>query len=267
MRTRSPFPGMDPWLEGDWGDVHHRLITTFANQIQDQLPEGLFAAIEITVYIADEETDRGIAIPDVSVLDPKPGWTGAPAAGGSDVAVATPYRIKLPVGPIEEGHVVIRSVKDQSRLVTVIEIFSPTNKVDRRGRREYVLKREEYYRARANLVEIDLLRRGADLIDVPFEQVPDLLITPYKAVVRRAYPRDDTEAEYYALPLREPLPRILVPVRRWDADVILSLQEAIDDAYERGRYGTRIDYSKALRPALPPEDAAWAAQLVKTSAV
>jgi hypothetical protein len=25
---KSPFPGMDPWLERSWGDVHSRLITS-----------------------------------------------------------------------------------------------------------------------------------------------------------------------------------------------------------------------------------------------
>ncbi len=265
MRTRSPFPGVDPWLESDWSDVHHRLITTFADQIQEQLPEGLFAAIEVTVYIADDEAQRGMVIPDVSVLDPSRGWTGASSGGDSGATVATPYRIKVPIGPIEEGHVVIRSVKDESRLITVIEIFSPTNKTTRKGRREYILKREEYYQAKANLVEIDLLRKGVELVDVPFEEVPERLITPYKAVVRRAYPRDDTEAEYYPLPLREPLPRISVPVRRGDPDAILSLQDALDEAYKRGRYGTRIDYSKPARPQLAPEDAAWAAELISKS--
>ena len=27
LAMRSPFPGMDPYLEQFWGDVHHRLIT------------------------------------------------------------------------------------------------------------------------------------------------------------------------------------------------------------------------------------------------
>ena len=37
---RSPFPGMDPWLEQRWRDVHARLIVYIANQLQAQLPEG-----------------------------------------------------------------------------------------------------------------------------------------------------------------------------------------------------------------------------------
>ena len=35
---RSPFPGMDPYLEQFWGDVHHRLITYTCDALQRHLP-------------------------------------------------------------------------------------------------------------------------------------------------------------------------------------------------------------------------------------
>jgi hypothetical protein len=264
MRTASPFPGMDPWLEGYWSSVHHRLITNFADQIQAQLPEGLFAEIELTVYINDEDQDRGHVIPDVAVLGQQIGWREPRVlqTGSSSQAVATPYRIAIPKEPIEEGHVVIRSLKDHQSLITAIEVLSPTNKLDRRGRRAYVLKREAYYQAHANVVEIDLLRAGVDLIDVPFDELPAKLVTPYKAVVRRAHPSDDTDAEYYSFPLAEPLPRIAIPLRRNDQDAVLDLQGAISDAYQKGRYGARIDYSVPPVPALSFDDAAWTAKVV-----
>ncbi len=33
----SPFPGMDPYFEHHWRDVHHRLVTYSCDQIQTQL--------------------------------------------------------------------------------------------------------------------------------------------------------------------------------------------------------------------------------------
>jgi hypothetical protein len=111
-------------------------------------------------------------------------------------------------------------------------------------------------------VEIDLIRAGLDLIDVPFEELPEGLLTPYKAVVRRAVPVDDTEAEYYSLPLRDPLSAISIPLRSTDDDVVLNLQEAIARVYDDGSYGTRIDYQEPAEPPLSPDDAAWAAELV-----
>jgi hypothetical protein len=266
MRTRSPFPGMDPWLESYCGDIHTRLITNFADQIQDQLPVGLYAEIEVTVYISDESGDRTTPIPDVAVLGDRVPWSEhASGNDASNTVVANPFLVRISNEPVERGHIVIKSLEDHDSVITVIEVLSPTNKIDRRGRRAYFDKREDYYRSGASLVEIDLLRAGADLVDVPFDEFPEHLLTPYKAVVRRAFPLSRTQAEYYALPLRQALSRIAIPLRRIDTDVVLDLQLAIDEAYKRGRYGTRLDYGKSPRPSLSTDDAAWAAELISKS--
>ena len=47
----SPFPGMDPYLEASWGDIHHRFITYSCDQIQSQLPRDLKARTEERVCI------------------------------------------------------------------------------------------------------------------------------------------------------------------------------------------------------------------------
>jgi len=46
---RSPFPGMDPWMELHWRDVHARLIIYIADQLQSQLPEPLVARANVMV--------------------------------------------------------------------------------------------------------------------------------------------------------------------------------------------------------------------------
>jgi hypothetical protein len=255
---------MDPWLESYWSSVHHRLISDFAEQIRSQLPEGLFADIEVTVYVTEDERNVGTAIPDAGVFRTS-GNREIANRMDSGVAVATPYRIKLSKEPVELGHVVIRSLKKREPLVTAIEVLSPTNKVDHRGRKAYLLKREVYYRAGVNVVEIDLLRSGPDLIDVRFDELPRDQIAPYKAVVCRAVPIDDTEAEYYAFPIRDALPSIRIPLRAGDQDIPLNLQKAIDRAYEGGSYGIRIDYTEPPEPQLSTEDAAWAADLIARS--
>ena len=109
------------------------------------------------------------------------------------------------------------------------------------------------------------------MIDVPLDDVPADLVTPYKACVRRATADDDAaddvpgqiRAEYYPMPLRERLPRIAVPLRAADADVVLDLQHCVDVVYDGvGRYGARIDYGRPLTPPLSSADAAWAAERV-----
>ena len=38
---KSPFPGMDPYLERHWGDVHQALVTYIRDQLQPSLPDDL----------------------------------------------------------------------------------------------------------------------------------------------------------------------------------------------------------------------------------
>jgi hypothetical protein len=119
------------------------------------------------------------------------------------------------------------------------------------------------------VLEIDLIRAGRHLIDIPPDDIPIDLITPYKACVHRGVVEDDDEdgparitAEYYPLPLRSPLPTIALPLRTTDPDLPLELQRSIDEVYASGQYGTKIDYARPLDPPLSPADAAWAAERI-----
>ena len=53
--SESPFPGMDPYLERFWRDVHHRLVTYAADALQPNLPEDLRARVEERVFVETEE--------------------------------------------------------------------------------------------------------------------------------------------------------------------------------------------------------------------
>lgn len=64
---KSPFPGLDPYLEKHWGDVHTSLMPALRRQLQQQLPEGLWASVEESVTIVKgEKPDRHIAIFDTT---------------------------------------------------------------------------------------------------------------------------------------------------------------------------------------------------------
>ena len=66
----SPFPGMDPYLEGYlWPDVHHRLATQISDQLMPHLRPRYVAHIEIQV-VTDEspEAEIGIMYPDVEIV-------------------------------------------------------------------------------------------------------------------------------------------------------------------------------------------------------
>ena len=63
------------------------------------------------------------------------------------------------------------------------------------------------------------------------------------------------------MPLRQRLPRLPIPLRPTDKDVVLDLQSIVDTAYDRGRYDD-IDYSRPLTPPLDRADEQWARDLL-----
>jgi hypothetical protein len=57
---KSRFPGMDPFLESRWPEVHASLIVYARNQINPQLPSDLQANIEeLTRWIDERLRDEG----------------------------------------------------------------------------------------------------------------------------------------------------------------------------------------------------------------
>ena len=51
MFTRSPFPGMDLWLQRGWDSLQPRLLLALCDVLRGRLPPGLFADVE---QMADE---------------------------------------------------------------------------------------------------------------------------------------------------------------------------------------------------------------------
>lgn len=254
MLKKSPFPGMDPYLESHWGDVHHRLITYSCDQIQDELPDELLARVEERVYVeGGADGDRNM-YPDVRVIEQ--GRSGRrSSAGASAVAFAEPIIVKLPDEPITEGFIQILDARSNNRIVTCIEFLSPTNKSPGRGREEYIQKQREMSHSGVSFVEIDLLREGKHVL-----VAPKVKQSPYMACVRRGW--DLRIADVYPISLREPLPTIRIPLRVTDADVPLNLQAILETCYRNGRYGT-IDYSVDPEPPLTSGDARWTDKLLR----
>lgn len=66
----SPFPGMNPYLENPifWSEVHHRLISVIADEIEPNIPPQYRVAIEQRTYLSDEEDSQKAGIPDVTIF-------------------------------------------------------------------------------------------------------------------------------------------------------------------------------------------------------
>jgi len=112
----------------------------------------------------------------------------------------------------------------------------------------------------ASLVEIDLLRAGEHVLNVPSSRIPRAYRTPYRVCVRRGWrPR---RVERYRAPLEKRLPKIQIPLLETDQDVTLDLQSLIELCYRNGRYD-RIDYTVDPGSPFDPPTAAWANELLK----
>lgn len=261
MKT-SPFPGMDPWLESRWGDVHTSLITYTRDQIQPQLPGSLHAHIEeyVSVEFPDDAPERVPRFePDVRVVE----RSTTMDEGGVAVAeavVARPLIVRLRREPETQRRIRIVDSKSGDRLVTSIEFLSKTNKVSDEGRKTFLNKQNQMRKAGVNLVEIDLLRAGGWAMSVSRSEVPMSYQQPYRICVVRASAL--IEAEIYEAQLTQPLPTILVPLRDEDEDVRLNLQSLINTAYVNGGYSSYLDYTQPPEPPLDANDAEWAEQIL-----
>jgi Protein of unknown function (DUF4058) len=258
---KSPFPGMDPYLEQFWPDIHASLIIYARDQIEEQLPGNLIARVEERVVLETEEDPRAV-YPDVKITErPGRGFPGGAVAGRA--AVIEPVIVEYPGEPATETFLNILAAGPGQRLITVIEILSLANKLAGPGQLQYRRKQGELADAGVSLVEIDLLRKGRRVLNVPSALVPARARTTYQACVRRGWRR--RQCEVYPVPLRGPLPAIPIPLRQKDEDIQLNLQAVLEQAYRKGRYFLTINYTEPPDPPLTAGDAKWGRALVKAA--
>src|SRR5260370_7054835 len=91
---QSPFPGMDPYLEQHWGDVHHNLISFAEGWLNERLPRGLRARAQERIVVALPGDERGY-YPDVRVVEHDPPKQGGTAVATSDLTLAEPLELSF----------------------------------------------------------------------------------------------------------------------------------------------------------------------------
>jgi len=254
---------MDPYLEDPalWPDVHHALISVARELLLAQLRPKYFVQIDERLYVADDNDEaRNLIVPDLRIREVVPHAAGEMAA---TQAVAVAPGLELAYGwelEIRESYLQVID-RELQRVVTVVEILSPANKVKGSvARRTYDAKRQDVLEARTNLVEIDLLREGTQLVSRP-----DIPPHEYMVQVWRFAGADRRRRTIWPMSLREPLKVVPVPVRPEDPDAVLNLQSMLDIAYQRAGYDLRVDYLKEPFSPLSPEHAQWARQRVEAA--
>ncbi len=257
---KSPFPGMDPYIEVSrfWTDFHDDLIGEIKKTLAATLPKkyrvhrGVREVIEL---VEQEGKNPRPMYPDVEVTGP---LNRPPSEPAGSLATVEPRTDREPLAlrafiaeEFREQFLEISTSGPEGRLVTCIEILSPSNKrPNTPGWERYYRKRQVLLLGEANLVEIDLLRRGAKM-----PMLDDWPHSPYTLLVGRW----DKEGLCHVWPAsyKVRLPVIPIPLDRPDPDVMLDLQPLIESIYEVSRYGEYFDYTKPLNPPLIEADQAW----------
>jgi hypothetical protein len=250
----SPFPGMNPYLEqkDTWEDFHQSFMTHARDLLAAGVGENYLVKIEVRLYIHEvsEDERRFMGRADVGVSAAGPAATRA-AAGAA--ILEAPMELWLPETDTERQSYLEIHDRRERRVVTALELLSPTNKTPGDDYNAYVSKRRSLLKSRTNFVEIDLRRGGVR------PQPPELPACDYYVLVSRYQERP--KVGLWPVGLRDRLPEIPIPLTAPDPDIHLDLQALLNTVYDRAGYGKYI-YAENPEPPLVPADSQWARQFL-----
>jgi hypothetical protein len=262
---KSPFPGMDPYLEapGLWEGFHNHLVEAIARDVAAVLPPGysIDTAVRSYVVLMEKEGKKDhLAKSDVTVTEgrsrKKPRKKGGVAVAEPDHGESVLLRAFV-AETFKETFVEIYAEREERILVTCIEVLSPANKREgTEGWQQYERKRQAMLLGQANFIEIDLLRGGTRM-----SMLDSWPKAPYTLLVCRQ--RDAPYCRVWPAHFHRRLPVIPVPLFAPTPDLSLDLQPLLDGIYSLYRYHERIDYTRPLTPALSEEQAIQVRDLLK----
>jgi len=245
---------MDPYLEHPalWPDVHNRLIAAIADELTPVVAPRYYIALERRTYLLKPDDIVFIGRPDIAVVAHAP--QSRPSA--LPLAEAGVLEVDVPMNDeVGENFLEVHEVTT-GKLVTILELLSPVNKLHGEGRRQYEEKRDGVFRTRTNLVEVDLLRAGE-----PMPVIGKPVRSDYRILVSRGSQRP--RAQLHAFSLRQSIPTFPLPLLSGDDEPRIDLNTILHALYERARFDLRLDYAQPPVPQLSDEDATWARELMK----
>ena len=250
----SPFPGMDPFLESSslWSDFHGDFLYTMREVLVPKVRPKYIVLAQVQVVVMQEPEEKvGTIVPDVLVVEGESPLLPEPERESTAVATAAPAVVRLALTQKREQVYLEIRERETRRLVTIIELLSPSNKkFGSPAWGDYLKKRDAIFASDVHLVELDLLRGGTRM---PMgDPLPE---GDFYAIISRSYRRP--YCEVYSWTLREKMPTIPIPLLKGDPDVNLDLQAVFNTVYERAGYDYSLDYERELEPPLKPEDAKW----------
>lgn len=220
----SPFPGMDPYLEQEqlWPVFQHHLVGCLYQLLLPGLVDRYRARVGHRHYFTEQALFTSVIREEH-----------------------------------QEEFIEIRQRTD-SRLVTLLDVVSPANRLTAGGRQKFLDKRREARSQNASLVEIDLVLQGQPMLDYSREGLPDW---DYAVTVTRS--TQPERYEIYTATLQKKLPKFRLPLAPDDRDTVLDLQLAFTRAFEQGGFAAKIDYRRDPPTTIEDEDRAWIRERLK----
>jgi hypothetical protein len=232
---------MNPYLEHEdaWHNFHVAFPSAVIAQLDPLVGPDFFLKIDEHVHLRELPDDGRLRF---GRLDARAGQSAS--------------QPRLPA--VDEERIPFLEIRDcrDRRVVTVIELLSPSDKKPGDGWHRYQSERTSLLNTSTHLVEIDLLRGGRRM--PPVEPGAE----DYCVLVSLA-PRRPMMG-WYPIRLRERLPVILVPLDPYHFPVPLDLQAVIHRLYDDGGYAKFL-YETEPDPPLSPEDAAWAREILRAA--
>jgi hypothetical protein len=215
---------MDPFLENDklWSSFQHQLVHSLYQMLLPGLMDRYRARVGQRVYVAEQVLFTSVVREDH-----------------------------------QESFIEIRQRCD-GKLVTLLDVVSPSNKGTSQGRQAYLDKRREGQGCKSNLVDIDLVLQGQPLLDYSREGLPDW---DYAVTVTRSAQPD--RYEIYTATIDKPLPRFRMPLAADDRDTVVDLQSAFNRAFDQAGFQGKIDYHRDAPTRLDDAKRTWLDQRLR----
>jgi hypothetical protein len=255
-----PFPGMDPYLENsDFRQGFHNGFMHYCQDaLQPHLPEPYVATLELRIYFEGSDGSGGpYRVPDLEVVKRGPGGRTAVVSKSAETRTGT--TLDLNPAEVREAYLNIREMPG-GRIVTSIELLSPSNKRRGVGRSEYQAKQSRLFGQGVNLVELDFLRSGDSPVLVPSFRLTGLKPYDYLAGVYRA--EEPLRYQVIVWSVRHEFPVVPVPLDPGMEELDLDLGAIFPRTYQTGAFNRVLIYRSETRPPLPSDDTEWANHLL-----
>ena len=233
----SPFPGMDPYLEGHYFyDFYSTLFFEFKRLLARPLMPDYIIEIANDYYL---ENENNIELKNINTnlefiknnydekKEPQPNKSSQPVFKANNL---TEEELEIYGRRIRK--IQIRKRKDE-KLITEIHILTPLSK-DSPNRNVYLNKIKKLQENNVHILEIDLLRHGQRTIDHIIVKCSHYLVKLIRA--------NERTPVLWAFSVKQRLPVVPVPLVFPHADAVLDIGKAMDRAYEMSQYQYALKY-------------------------